>query len=357
MMHARLARTWLRQIALGLPMMGGVLVSAACGSSTTVGGDGGVVDAAPTRTEDAGNRCQQFSATVRQVSSIPDSGVSTADASSNWVNPSSSAVCNEICGDWFDERRQAAIDCGHIYLGSEGVASCSVESSTTVRCSFIAGAVAGRRPTDFETTRASHELPRELVAAWLTEVAELEAAAVTAFDDIDAELRRFGAPDALLADVARARADEVRHTDVMGRLAAEHGGAPRPFDRGAHASPRASSLFDFARTNTIEGCVREALAALVAAHQAETASDPAIREALTAIARDEAEHALLSFAIDGWARAQLTEDERAQLDLAHRETLESIVRDVQLREAPADVRAVLGLPSADEERVLALALA
>jgi hypothetical protein len=68
--------------------------------------------------------------------------------------------------------------------------------------------------------------------------------------------------------------------------------------------------------NAVEGCVREAHGALVAAFQATHASEASVRAAFAKIAVDEAEHAELSFALDTWLSAQLAPAERLQVDAA-----------------------------------------
>jgi hypothetical protein len=67
--------------------------------------------------------------------------------------------------------------------------------------------------------------------------------------------------------------------------------------------PVAASLAELAASAVREGCVGESIAAVLAAEQLARATDPAVREALAAIADDEARHAELAFRAVAWALA------------------------------------------------------
>jgi len=90
--------------------------------------------------------------------------------------------------------------------------------------------------------------------------------------------------------------------------------------------------------NAVEGCVRETWGAAVAAYQGECATDRAVRRAMRAIAADEAEHAALGWAVDGWARSHLSAQEADRVDAARLEAYRQLAAQ---RAAPSDV---LGLP-------------
>ncbi|MDC0713885.1 ferritin-like domain-containing protein [Stigmatella sp. ncwal1] len=166
----------------------------------------------------------------------------------------------------------------------------------------------GRRPVGLrraEEVACADALGRHFAAA-----AHLEAASINAFLRLREELALHGA-DATLQDAAlRSACEEVQHTEVSTRLAGRFGASPpRP---GVEALPL-RSLFEVALDNAVEGCVRETFGALVAHHQAANARDEGIRQAMARIAEDETRHAGLSWAIDRWAQAQLSDSERALL--------------------------------------------
>jgi hypothetical protein len=199
--------------------------------------------------------------------------------------------------------------------------------------------VIGRRPVGLlasDGVACVDALGRHFASA-----AHLEAASIKAFLRLREELALHGA-DVALQDAALASAlDEVMHTDVSMRLARRFGATPqRP--EVAESPPR--SLFAVALDNAVEGCVRETYGALVGHHQALHARDADVREAMTRIAEDETRHAELSWAIDRWAREQLSAAERAALREAQREAVATLREEVAL---PLDAALVTeaGIPT------------
>lgn len=168
----------------------------------------------------------------------------------------------------------------------------------------------GRRPDGLlePTSRRTNPL-----GDYYASIAHLEQAAVLAFEVIERELARFGAPQELRDRARRARADEVRHASRMARLA-QRWGAQVPPTRAAELGER--SLLAAALENAVEGCVREAWGALSAHYQSATTQDPEARRTWLEIAADESEHAELSFALHEWYLQQLTSEERAQVAAA-----------------------------------------
>src|SRR5690606_18735450 len=100
-----------------------------------------------------------------------------------------------------------------------------VESSEVIERS---DACVGRRP---EILMRSNQPGRvqgvDRVAAFFADVAHLEGAAVTAFNQVHRELVLYRAPPELLAQARRAARDEVRHAWLLGRLALQLGAVPR----------------------------------------------------------------------------------------------------------------------------------
>jgi hypothetical protein len=141
-----------------------------------------------------------------------------------------------------------------------------------------------------------------LAAAW-TRDGLLEHASIASFARFSLDLMARGAPADLVEAAHRAALDEVRHARLCFALARAYGGspvAPGPFPLGG-AVPVASRLSDLAAAVAKEGCVNETIAAILAAEQLARATDPAVREALAAIADDEARHAELAYRTVAWA--------------------------------------------------------
>ena len=206
----------------------------------------------------------------------------------------------------------------------------------------------GRRPAGLRAGSA----PRAEVGEWLAAVTTLEAAAVVAFGELADALEAHGAPDALVARVTEARHDEVEHTRTMARLARAHGA--RVAAPEVVPSP-GGDLEALATANAVEGCVRETLGALIGLWQARHAEDGAIRAAMATIAADEARHATLSWDLAAWFDTQLPVDARARVHAARGAALADL-RDGGHADAPAALCRSAGLPSAAEQRRLALGL-
>lgn len=228
-------------------------------------------------------------------------------------------------------------------FGVSRVVSCAFVTTdagaAAVDCTYDAICGGGRRPAGY--ARPLVRAPGE-VAAWLAELAALESASVGAFDDLARELSAHGAPPALVSGARRAAADEVRHARDVGALARAAGAVTLEV---AHVPRPVRALEAVALDDAVEGCAREALGALFAAHQGEHAGDPLLRRVFRGIARDEARHALLSAAVLDWASERLGARRARALDEARRGELEHLGAAVADEVSPA-LRAVLGLPSA-----------
>ena len=180
--------------------------------------------------------------------------------------------------------------------------------------------------------------------AWLADGAALEAASVAAFEILAGELARFGAPRALVADAKRAARDEVRHARATAALAERFGASPASAPAPAPA-PRERDLRTFAIENAIEGCVRETFGAALAAWQASRARDHAVREAMRAIARDEARHADLGWRIDAWLTSSASAGDARAMREARAAAVSALLASADEWGAGD---AALGLPTAAE---------
>ncbi len=212
-------------------------------------------------------------------------------------------------------------------------------------------ACVGRRPPGL-VAAAAREAQHAEVGGFFADVAALEAAAVTAFVVIEAELVAFGAPEELRAAPREAAADEERHWEITSALAADWGvRAARP---QIEARP-VRALLDFALDNMVEGCVREAFGAAVASYQAAAAEEPRVRQLLAQIAADERRHAELSFRIQAWLEPLLAAEELARIERAARRAIAEL-RAEQQSEPAWSVRRSAGMPGASAAAELINAL-
>jgi rubrerythrin len=201
----------------------------------------------------------------------------------------------------------------------------------------------GRRPAGL--AREPDVMSRS-IGEVLARAAYLEGAAVEAFLDLAAQLSAHGAPRSLVARLRRAAADEVRHARVVGALARARGAEP-PAVRVERTGPR--SLFALALENAREGCVRETWGAASAVAQSKRARDRDVRDTMEAVARDELEHAALSWDLDAWLCARLAPGEHAAVEAARADAVREVEREIE--EAMPDTWArALGVPSRAEAR-------
>jgi len=131
--------------------------------------------------------------------------------------------------------------------------------------------------------------------------ARLELSSVWTFMRLAAELVAVGAPLELVAQALDAADDEVRHAAMCARAAGGISLAALPAEvarpRFSKRSPEA--LATLAIEAWCEGCINETAASEEARLAAEAASGER-REMLTTIARDEAGHADLAWAVLAW---------------------------------------------------------
>lgn len=136
-------------------------------------------------------------------------------------------------------------------------------------------------------------------------VALAEHASVASFARFALELLAFGAPAELVAGAHAAALDEVRHARLAFGLVGRHAGVsvgpgPLPLTDFTFSADLAA----FAAATAAEGCVAETLSALQVAEARDRSTDPAEREVLAVLARDEARHAALAWQTLRWATEQ-----------------------------------------------------
>lgn len=207
---------------------------------------------------------------------------------------------------------------------------------------------AGRRASTVRRRARSDGSGADPVGAFWASAAASEAEAVVAFAELTAALRAFRAPRALVLRAVRAGREERRHARLLARIARARGAAvPRLRRRAAVRL----DLPTFVRENAVEGCVGETVGAFLAAHQARTAVDPRWKRALAVLARDEADHAALAWAVHRHFLPRVDAATRRTVEVAMARAFDAYARGFDV--AP-EVGRHVGLPTS---RGLALALA
>jgi hypothetical protein len=147
-----------------------------------------------------------------------------------------------------------------------------------------------------------------LATAW-TERARSEHASVPAFSRLSLTLMAMGAPADLVEATHRAAVEEIGHARLAFGVAEAYAGAPvapAPLAEllGGAPAVTALSLAELAAESLIDGCLMEGVAAAAAGAASACAADPAVRDALATIAREERSHAELGWAIVSWSCQQ-----------------------------------------------------
>jgi hypothetical protein len=146
---------------------------------------------------------------------------------------------------------------------------------------------------------------RARLAEHWTRIGLMEHASVAAFARFTLHLLALGAPPELVLAAQGATAEETTHARLAFALASAYGGVPVGPD--ALALDGAMDGFDlesFVATLLHEGCIGETVAAIEAREALDRARDPAVREVLTTIARDEQRHAELAWRTLTWLVGQ-----------------------------------------------------
>lgn len=201
---------------------------------------------------------------------------------------------NANCDDYIDDD----FECG--CYGRPYVAAAEVISAPTVRSSSWGTQAAAELIPDL--TGLSIEQRAALAEFW-SDNARAEHSSVAGFHRLCLELIAHGAPLELLERSQQAAADELAHARICYALASHYAGeplGPGPMPIGS-AAPIAATLVELAVATAREGCLAETSAAWLASEMAAAAEDPAVRAALEQIAREEQEHAELSWMTLRWA--------------------------------------------------------
>jgi hypothetical protein len=159
-----------------------------------------------------------------------------------------------------------------------------------------------REPARADASTLSARDRGELAARWRA-AAQAEHASIASFSRVSLQMMALGAPADLLAAVHAAALDEIAHARACFALASSYSG----LDEGPGALPvqalavKAVELDVLARDTFIDACVGETIGTVTARAAAERAVEPAVRDALERIARDEERHAELAWRTAAWA--------------------------------------------------------
>ncbi len=211
----------------------------------------------------------------------------------------------------------------------------------------------GRRPVGLrERVLDVDRDAQDALARFFGDAAYLEAASVFAFERLEEELERLGAPADLIEAARVSRDDEVRHARMTSSIARRFGAK---VTEPAVGETKERTPFEIALENAVEGCVRETYGALVAHWQARNAGDRAIACIMQAIAEDETRHAALAWDVASWLEPRLSPLERRAVNEA-RERAKRELRAELEREVDTDLVAIAGMPRAADAVALLDAL-
>jgi hypothetical protein len=219
------------------------------------------------------------------------------------------------------------------------------DAEVVFECIQCAGG-AGRRPRGYYGRKGVRA--HSVLGQYFAELTSLEAASVTAFEQLSRTLVKLRAPRSLRHAATRAAADERRHAAMTRRLARRFGAAPhRPLIANEHAPSIEEALIE----NAVEGCIGESYGALVCFWQSASAKDLAVATAMRRISVDEAAHAELSWNLLRWGAARLDGEARARV----RARLDAALGELRLRaekDVPEELVTRAGCPSTGVAREL-----
>jgi hypothetical protein len=247
-------------------------------------------------------------------SSAQDECLTTADCAPGESCALSEALLGRSC-------LRNMSSCGRPFL-VEGVARLAASASSA---SWLA------RRASPDATQLDAGARAALAHHW-TAIARMEHASVAAFARFILELLAAGAPAELVCSAQSALGDEIEHARLCFDLASAY--ARTAIGPGALSTQ--GVLADTGLPATVsaaihEACIGETLAAAEACEALADATDPAVRQVLVKIVRDESAHAELGWKFLQWALASGGPELR---DLARREVQRAIE---SLREPPAGI--------------------
>ncbi|MBX3186254.1 MAG: hypothetical protein KF819_04530 [Labilithrix sp.] len=249
-----------------------------------------------------------------------------------------SAPCEETCAAFLDDRALEVTGCEPPRVDPRSPGRLTVECRYVTQTCRTSPSLGSGRPQAGHVARGPAR-GEDAVGRLFAAAAEAEESSVHAFIELAAVLEAFGAPASLVARCGAAADDEERHRATMSALARARGVEA---SRAPPAPSRWPTIESLAIENAAVGCVEELWSAAIVAHAAHFASAPEVRAAYRAIARDEARHAALAFAIDTYARSRLDADALGRVVEARAAAVVRLVGDA-LRVADDDPVVTSGL--------------
>jgi hypothetical protein len=193
--------------------------------------------------------------------------------------------------------------CGRPFLVADAPRTAAIEARTDWLDQTLTPNASGLTPVQ-----------RAQLAAHWARLGQMEHASIAAFARFNLQLLSLGAPSELIEACNRALCDETAHARACFALASAYGGIPvGPARLDIEHCFEDTSLIAIAKLVLREGCLGETVASLEALAAAEVASDPAVKRALTRIAKDELKHAQLAFKFLRWALAQSSAEAHHEL--------------------------------------------
>lgn len=289
------------------------------------------------------SRCDArvFVATIRTT----DGGTSDAGSSSDMATGTGGSTDGGTTDGAFLSSTECAQLCGDTVVCQEATGPSGARGVSCITQCYAVGC--GRHSAELPPF---HSETTNLLGRYFEQAAYLEAASVSAFQRLAAELSAHGAPHYLIDSALRAAADEVRHTKIMAQLAKRYGGSATTPPPGSH---ELRPLLQLALENAQEGCVRETYGALVATLQSHAARDAKVRRTLRLIAKEETQHAKLAFAVARFCQRRLSAAEQKLVTMAQQQAVTELQKAVALN-PPGLLIQVAGLPTAETaSRILA----
>ena len=239
-----------------------------------------------------------------------------------------------------EDRCEGLCELGDKFLG------CVTLESGAHACVTRGGCVGGRRFQGMPSFLAAGSSLGEALA----ELAHFEACSVTAFERLAEDLEAHGAPLALLRRCRAAARDEARHRELVLALANMNGLSCEAEVPAAEAARLPATPLALALENVIEGCVRESWGAVSMLWLSKLL--PQHGSLFRSIARDEARHAELSFAVDAWLSRLLTSEQRTAVEQARRNAVQEL-----LGSPPALLLAACGVEADTQAAALGMMMA
>jgi hypothetical protein len=158
--------------------------------------------------------------------------------------------------------------------------------------------------------------------------AQQEWSAAAGFAALLSALLEAGAPVDLIGMAGRFVADEMVHTELNARMAAEvGGGVPVRHDPGNMVAARDPGLSSAAWACELAiriGCVGETFALPILSGVRDVTTDPLVRAVLSRIVKDEGPHGRIGWLVLDWALPRLNAAEREHLGGAATDAIDAL---------------------------------